>query len=415
MDPQNVERLTRELTLRKRLQEALLVFSRGVSARLGMAGALESLARDVSSTFGTRRCSVWMHDRRARVLTLTASSDPREPGSLSSVSIDDPSIVAKGLRLSAPELTGKGDAQCLVIPLRGWRRALGTLVIEGEARNVDALLFVELGFDLGRQLSIAVERILVLEEFIGDMTEQIQLRTRLAQAEKLAALGQFVAGIAHEINNPLQGVLGYAELMLEGVPPDSPYRRDLSRIYREAERAAEIVRNLLVFTGAQRSPRQPVDLAQLATQTIAIRQADPRRVHVEIEQQGELKGAMVLGDARRLQQALINIMVNAEQAIASTADRGQILVRIEATEDHVTIELEDSGPGIPPDVLPRIFDPFFTTKEVGQGTGLGLAIAYGIVQDHGGVISAAPSRLGGARFVIQLPADGKVEPSSSPG
>ena len=124
---------------------------------------------------------------------------------------------------------------------------------------------------------------------------------------------------------------------------------------------------------------------------------------------------MVLGDARRLQQALINIMVNAEQAIASTADRGQILIRIEATEDHVTIELEDTGPGIPPDVLPRIFDPFFTTKEVGQGTGLGLAIAYGIVQDHGGMISAAPSHWVAHVYVIQLPADGKVEPSSSPG
>jgi signal transduction histidine kinase len=255
----------------------------------------------------------------------------------------------------------------------------------------------------------------VLDEFIGDMTEQIQLRTRLAQSEKLAALGQFVAGIAHEINNPLQGVLGYAELMLEGVPDDSPYRADLGRIYREAERAAEIVRNLLMFTGAQRSPRQPVDLVQLATQTIAIREAASRRAQVDIALQGDAEGAMVVGDARRLQQALINIMVNAEQAIASHADRGRIVVRVVASENHVVLEVEDSGPGIPAQVLPKIFDPFFTTKEVGQGTGLGLAIAYGIVHDHGGVISVAPSPLGGARFIIQLPASGKVESSSFAG
>jgi signal transduction histidine kinase len=288
-------------------------------------------------------------------------------------------------------------------------------VIEGEPREADRQLFVELGTDLGLQLSIAIERILVLDEFIGDMTEQIQLRSRLAQSEKLAALGQFVAGIAHEINNPLQGVLGYAELMIEGTPDDSPLRADLGRIYREAERAAEIVRNLLMFTGAQRSPRRPVDLVQLAAQTIAIREAASRRAQVDIEQQGDQEGAIVIGDARRLQQALINIMVNAEQAIASNADHGQIVVRIVSSGNHVVLELEDSGPGIPAEVLPKIFDPFFTTKEVGQGTGLGLAIAYGIVQDHGGVISAATSTLGGARFIIQLPASGKVESSSLAG
>jgi signal transduction histidine kinase len=405
MNSQQIERLTRELAARKRLQEALLVFSRGVSARLGLEVALESLARDVSDLFGTRRCSIWMHDRRKRMLTLAASSDPKESGSKSSIRTDDDSIIARGLRLDAPELSDSGEAQCLVVPLRGWRRALGTVMIEGQPREVETSLFIELAADLGRQLSIAVERILVLEEFVGDMTEQLQLRTRLTQTEKLASLGQFVAGIAHEINNPLQGVLGYAELLMETVPPDSPQRADLRRIYREAERAAEIVRNLLVFTGSQQSARRPVDLPLLVAQTISIREAVARQVRIDLSQEGVADVPPVPGDQRRLQQALLNILINAEQAIVATGIAGRIVITVRAADPGVMMMIDDTGPGIPGDVLPRIFDPFFTTKEVGQGTGLGLAIAYGIIQDHGGAISAAASPLGGARFIIQLPAE----------
>lgn len=171
MDPHIVERLTRELAIRKRLQEALYVFSRGVSARLALGGALETLAGEITSMFGTRRTSIWMHDRKRRLLTLTASSDPRESSSLSRMATDDDSVIARGLRLDAPLLAGAGASQCLVVPLRGWRRALGTIVVEGEPREVDAGLFVELSADLGRQLSIAVERVLVLEEVVRGTTE----------------------------------------------------------------------------------------------------------------------------------------------------------------------------------------------------------------------------------------------------
>jgi signal transduction histidine kinase len=415
MERPNVQRLEKELALRKRLQEALFVFSRGVSARLALAAGLEILAEDVTALFGARRTSIWMHDRSRRVLTLTGSSDPREPALGSSIPTDDDSGVARGLRLDAPELSGKGKAQCLLVPLRGWRRALGTIMIEGQARDVDPALLVELSAELGRQLSIAVERILVLEEFIGDMAEQVQLRSRLAQTEKLASLGQFVAGIAHEINNPLQGVLGYAELLIETTRADNPIRPDLRRIYREAERAAEIVRNLLVFTGAKQSPREAVNLAALVARTVAIREPALRKEGIDIVQQGPDAFADVMGDAGRLQQALMNVLINAEQAIASAHGAGQIAVTVEASSRNVTIHVDDSGPGVTLDVLPRIFDPFFTTKEVGQGTGLGLAITYGILQDHGGLITAGASPLGGARFTIQLPRSGKVDPAGSTG
>ncbi|MBA2301262.1 MAG: hypothetical protein H0W08_01360 [Acidobacteria bacterium] len=405
MDSQLIERLTRELALRKRLQQALLLFSRGVSANLGFAPALESLTIDLTTAFGVRRTSIWMHDRRVRILTLAASSDPRESATKPSIASNEDSMIARGLRLDAPELFSVAEAQCLVVPLRGWRRALGTLVIEGEPRDVDSPLFIETGADLGRQLSIAIERVLVLSEVLGDISEQNQLRSRLVQAAKLAALGQFIAGIAHEINNPLQGVLGYAELMLETIDPDSPHRSDLRRIYLEADRAAEIVRNLLVFTGSQRSPRRPIDIPALIGETIAIRQAAADTARIHIAQLGDTVLPLVLGDALRLQQAFLNILINAEQAIASASVPGRITITLAAATPGLVIHVDDSGPGIPDDVMPRIFDPFFTTKDVGQGTGLGLAIAYGIIQDHSGVLTAESSALGGARFSIQLPAE----------
>jgi C4-dicarboxylate-specific signal transduction histidine kinase len=314
-------------------------------------------------------------------------------------------MIARGLRLDAPEMIGTGEAQCLLVPLRGWRRALGTMVIEGSSREIDSPMLMEIGADLGRQLSIAVERVLVLNEVLGDGSEQTRLRSRLAQAEKLAALGQFIAGIAHEINNPLQGVLGYAELMLGSIGPDHPHRADLRRIYLEADRAAEIVRNLLVFTGSQRAPRKPIDIPALVAETITIRHSTTGVAHTEIEQTGDTVLPLVVGDARRLQQAILNILINAEQAIASADHSPRIIVSVTAAPPGLVIHIDDSGPGIPAAVLPRIFDPFFTTKDVGQGTGLGLAIAYGIVQDHGGTLTAGPSPLGGARFSIQLPAE----------
>jgi signal transduction histidine kinase len=405
MDSELVARLTRELAVRKRVQEALLLFSRGVSANLGFAPALESLTVELTAIFGVRRTSVWMHERRGRVLSLAASSDPRESATASAISTDEDSMIARGLRLDGPEMTATGEAQCLLVPLRGWRRALGAIVIEGESREVDSPMLMEIGADLGRQLSIAVERVLVLNEVLGDVNEQPRLRSRLAQAEKLAALGQFIAGIAHEINNPLQGVLGYAELMLGSIGPDHPHRADLRRIYLEADRAAEIVRNLLVFTGSQRSPRKPIEIPTLVAETITIRNSTTSIAHTEIEQIGDTVLPLVVGDARRLQQAILNILINAEQAIASVDRSPRIIVSVTAAPPGLVIHIDDSGPGIPADLLPRIFDPFFTTKDVGQGTGLGLAIAYGIVQDHGGTLTAGPSPLGGARFSIQLPAE----------
>jgi signal transduction histidine kinase len=404
MTAPDLDRLTRELAVRKRLQQGLLVFSRAVSARTPLPAALESLAGEVTAIFGTRRTSIWLYDRRAQRLTLAASSDPREqPGT--TIQSEDDSPLARALRGDGPEVIGGQDqGAALVAPLRAWRRVLGTLAIDGRPRAVPDDLFVELAGDLSRQLSVAVENVLVLEEIIRRHGDFEQMRAQLAQAQKLASLGQFVAYVAHEMKNPLQGVLGHTELLMTALERDSPHRAALQRIYTDGERAAKMIQDLLVFGGRPRVSKKPVDLSQLISETVAIREATPHRPSVDYVVRVPTDLPRVMGDPALLQQALLNIFVNAEHAIAEQNGSGEIVVNARADAGLLVLELDDSGPGIPSDLLPHLFDPFFTTKEVGKGTGLGLAITFGIVHEHGGSIAAGTSPMGGARFTIRLPA-----------
>ena len=240
--------------------------------------------------------------------------------------------------------------------------------------------------------------------------EREALREKLAQSEKLASLGQFVAGIAHEINNPLQGVLGHLELLMAA--PAAPgaslettraMRRDLRRIYREADRAAKIVQNLLTFSGSHRQIRRRLRIERVLSRVVASRRRALARARIDLIRDQQDDVAAVVGDPQLLQQAFLNVIINAEHAIAGTGRPGSIVISTTSRDRRVITTIRDTGPGIADAVLPRIFDPFFTTKAVGQGTGLGLAITYGIVQEHGGTIHAANDGERGTMFTIDLP------------
>jgi PAS domain S-box-containing protein len=232
-----------------------------------------------------------------------------------------------------------------------------------------------------------------------------ELRQRLSQSEKLAALGQFVAGIAHELNNPLQGVLGHIDLLHATRALPKPLRPTIRTIYREADRAAKIVRNLLMFTGSRRMTRRPVDLHTVLQKVLALRQPALRAKNIEIVRHYARRVPRVQGDPLLLHQVFLNMIMNAEQAVEARGGPGRIDITtaISKSGDRLVTTIRDSGEGIRADALPRIFEPFYTTKDVGQGTGLGLAIAYGIIQEHGGLISAANHPDGGAILTVELP------------
>ncbi len=230
--------------------------------------------------------------------------------------------------------------------------------------------------------------------------EQTQLQ--LLQAEKMASLGKLAAGVAHQLNNPIGGITLYAKLVLEEYDLPEEAREDLLRVLRDAERCRDTIKELLEFTRQTRHLMQPQDLNRAVERTLFLLENQTLFHNIEIRRDLSDGLPQVRCDIQQMNHMLMNIILNAAQAMEG---RGRLRIRTSLAPggERVRLEVKDSGPGIPEDVLPRIFEPFFTTKEEGQGTGLGLSLVYGIVENHGGRISVNNAPGGGARFVIELP------------
>jgi len=239
---------------------------------------------------------------------------------------------------------------------------------------------------------------------VTDLREMKQLQERLHQSEKLSALGELVAGVAHELNNPLTSIIGYTQL-IRVANVSATIEDDLAKVLSQAERAAEIVRNLLAFARQERPYRQMVDLNDLILRTLALRSYELRVQNIKVNTDLSPDLPNTLADPYQCQQIFLNLILNAEQAMTEAGVGTNISVRTWQENDTIHAEIADDGPGIQHDLLGRVFDPFFTTKEPGKGTGLGLSICYGIVQEHGGRIWAESDGVpgGGSRFRISLP------------
>jgi len=235
-----------------------------------------------------------------------------------------------------------------------------------------------------------------------DVTREAELRDQLIHAERLAAAGQLVSGVAHELNNPLQSVVGFAELLLENERRQEA-RDDLENILSEANRAAKIVQNLLTFVRRSSAERAPASLNEVVESAVALRAYEFGVANIEIDADYAKDLPPVRVNREEIQQVLLNLLLNAEHAMKSSRERGALRVRTMNSEAGVMVEVHDNGPGVPPTVAGRIFEPFFSTKEVGQGTGLGLSIALGIVEAHGGTLALAEVSQG-ACFRLTLPA-----------
>ena len=228
---------------------------------------------------------------------------------------------------------------------------------------------------------------------------------QLVQSEKMASVGKLAAGVAHEINNPLGGILIYASLMLEDMTEEDPRRSDIQRIVQETTRCKEIVKSLLEF-GHQSGPKlEPVDINRTIVDGLFFLENQAIFHNIEIVKDLDSLLPRVMGNASQLKQVFMNMVVNAADAMAG---KGKLIIKTHLSKDKslVNVEFSDTGVGIPAENLSKIFDPFFTTKEVGKGTGLGLAVCYGIAEKHGGRIDVE-SRIGkGTTFRIILPVKG---------
>jgi signal transduction histidine kinase/BarA-like signal transduction histidine kinase len=259
--------------------------------------------------------------------------------------------------------------------------------------------------EAGRDDTLRVE---ALVRDVSERTKQDEharsLYQQLQQADKMAALGQTISGVAHELNNPLATILSWAERLAERTTDDTS-QRGVEVIRGEAERAARIVRNLLTFARKRVSTRSMLDVNRVVRETLALRAEEQRTGQIAVTSALASGLPNVFADEHQIRQVLLNLAINAEQAMMEARGRGSLVVRTwhDAERESVVLEVNDDGPGVAEQVKARIFDPFFTTKDVGQGTGLGLTVAYAIVQEHGGRIRLETPSGGGASFVVELP------------
>ncbi|HEX9896356.1 MAG TPA: CHASE4 domain-containing protein [Dehalococcoidales bacterium] len=246
------------------------------------------------------------------------------------------------------------------------------------------------------------EEVLVI---LNDVTEERETREKIYLTDRLVSVGEMGVGIAHEINNPLTGIMGLSQLLLDEELSDD-VRNDLNAIHSEAQRAATIIKNLLTFARKHVAMKQPLQINIVVADVLKLRAYEHKVNNIRIKTQFDNKLPVILADQFQMQQAFLNIVLNAEQAMTEAHKGGTLTITTERVDDTVEVSFSDDGPGISPENMRKLFTPFFTTKEVGKGTGLGLSVCFGLVTNHDGKISAQSEPGKGATFVVELPING---------
>jgi signal transduction histidine kinase len=238
--------------------------------------------------------------------------------------------------------------------------------------------------------------------YIRDISERKKMEEQLIVTDRLASIGELASGVAHELNNPLTGIIGFSELLLnKDVPAD--VREDLKIIHREAQRTSQVVRNLLTFARKHDTTKKPVDINTAIKSVLDLRAYEQKVHNIEVVTNFDPSLPEITADIFGLQQVFLNIIINAEHFIIQARGKGRLTITTEHKEDIIRASFADDGPGITEENMRHLFDPFFTTKEVGQGTGLGLSICHGIVTEHGGKIYAESQLNKGTTFIVELP------------
>src|SRR5215472_12504943 len=254
---------------------------------------------------------------------------------------------------------------------------------------------------VGRQLATTIEKVRLYEETCRAYEDLRKTQEQLLQSEKMSAVGQLIAGVAHELNNPLTAILGYAQLLeTEGLNPRA--QDFVGKLFKQAQRTHRVVQNLLSFARQRKPQRDEVDLRRVLEETLILREYDLKSNNIQVQTELPSEAAMVVADPHQIEQVFLNIINNAVDAILETGRNGSLKMRIVTQNGHVCTQFSDDGAGIKDPK--RIFDPFYTTKSVGKGTGLGLSICYGIVKEHGGDILASNNPDAGATIEVKLPA-----------
>jgi two-component system NtrC family sensor kinase len=286
------------------------------------------------------------------------------------------------------------------VPILWGDRLLGVLDLLDTALRVFSPADIALLERFAPLAAAALENNRLVHDLQQQMAQLKATQGQLVQAAKLAAVGELAAGVAHELNNPLTSVLGFAELLAQNPMSNAAFQHDLGIIIKEAMRARDTVRNLLDFARQTKPQRPPADVRQVLGQTLDLVRQRLEASEIMIEEEFAPDVGPLVLDSGRMKQVFLNLIINAAQAMPKG---GMLRLCIACLGNEVAISISDTGDGIPPEVHDRIFEPFFTTRPVGQGSGLGLPVSLGIVQEHGGRITVGSQAGQGSTFTVWLP------------
>ena len=413
------ERKHAEQEIRRRNRELLVLNSIGqtLNESLDLSDSLHRTLRQMAELFSLDAVSVYLLEKSGAILRRVASMGHRSeyarnfpptpvpPELLQHIQTLRATILsAQGLPLPGifREMQKKeGIATSYVIVLWSKDRVIGGLVVGSRAQRDFSPADMNLLIAVGAQIANAIERSSMYEETRQAYEDLRRTQEQLLHSEKLAAVGQLISGVAHELNNPLTAILGYSQLLTTCGQAGPQAMEYAEKLYKQAQRTHRIVQNLLSFARQRKPERVAVNLNQVVEEALALRDYDLRisnvRLHLDLAPHLPVTAA----DPHQLQQVFLNVVNNAVDAILEYAREGDIWVRTDVQGDRLLVEFTDSGPGVKDPS--RVFDPFYTTKPVGKGTGLGLSICYGIISEHGGSIRVRNAPPLGATFSIELP------------
>ncbi len=374
--------------------------------------------RQTVDLFSAELGSIWIYDQATKVLEARAtfgaqnlaSKVPRlaiAPELYELLVKSHPEALSEEHAELIPEQARRhfvevGIASWMCVVLWIGEKPLGAIAISSRTAREYSALDRNLMIAIGRQLATTIDKVRLYEETTKAYDDLRNTQEQLLQSEKMSAVGQLISGVAHELNNPLTAIVGYAQL-LEQEPLSTRALDFVQKLYKQTQRTRRVVQNLLSFARQRKPLKQDVDLRRVLDETLALRDYDLKLNNIGVEHEFSDAFPHVVADAHQLEQVFLNIINNAVDSMLEGAKGG--LLRVTAATDEerqaAVVEFRDTGPGIKDPK--RIFDPFYTTKTVGKGTGLGLSICYGIVKEHGGDITAFNHPDGGAVFQVRLP------------
>ncbi|HKW57346.1 MAG TPA: ATP-binding protein [Candidatus Acidoferrum sp.] len=425
------ERKHAEQEIRRRNRELLVLNSIGqtLMESMDLNDSLQRTLRQMAELFSLDACALYLFDEsETKIRRVTAVGHRSEyarhfpPATLKPELLQHIKAVhatflsVQGLPLPAVFREAQRREELVsayVVVLWAKDRVIGGLTVGSRTPKDFSPADINLLVAVGSQLSNAIERSKLYEEARQAYENLRRTQEQLLHSEKMAAVGQLISGVAHELNNPLTAILGYSQLLTSSgqIGPQGIEYAD--KLYKQAQRTHRIVQNLLSFARQHKPERVPVQLNIVLEETLALRDYDLRMNHIRVHLELSPDLPLTAADPHQLQQVFLNLVNNAVDAILENSKDGDLWVKTGANGDRLYIEFTDSGPGVKD--ASRVFDPFYTTKPVGKGTGLGLSICYGIITEHGGSIRVRNVPPRGASFIIEVPhtAPEAIQPASS--